>query len=103
VYTFINPRIIELNLDELDMAVGTEGNEVSFTFNYDSAYIVTNSMANIATDNNTFPGQTQGTAYPLRNNTDIATANASHAALPQPPLPTTCAPPGNMNTSLFGK
>lgn len=39
VYNFINPRITSLTPDDLDMSVGTEGSELSITFNYDSVYV----------------------------------------------------------------
>lgn len=38
VMNFFNPKIIKLELDELDMS-SSEGAEVSFTFSYDSMYI----------------------------------------------------------------
>lgn len=40
-YKFFNPRITELKLDDLDMAATDTGNEVAFSFTYDSVYIDT--------------------------------------------------------------
>lgn len=99
VYTFINPRITDMSLDELNMAVANEGTDMSFSFNYDTVYINTVSMKDLTQDN-IFNGQALGTAYPLRYNTDLATAQAAHAALPKPPAPDACTPPGNINTSI---
>jgi len=99
-FVFLNPRITQIDLDDVDMAVGNEGNEVSFSFNYDSVTLTTVPMAALTDDNNgIFPGQ-DGASYPLRNNTDIAKANVAHAALPQPPTPDLCKPPADQNTGI---
>lgn len=39
VYRFVNPRILSLSPDEVDMSVGNEGNELTITFAYDSVYV----------------------------------------------------------------
>jgi hypothetical protein len=40
VINFYNPKITKMDLDDLDMSVGSEGNEVSLTFTYDSMFII---------------------------------------------------------------
>lgn len=39
VYTFLKPKISELQLDELDMTQTGDGNEVAFTFAYDALFM----------------------------------------------------------------
>lgn len=39
-YEFFNPRVIRLELDELDMVDNGNGNEVSFQFEYDAMHII---------------------------------------------------------------
>lgn len=69
VYRFVNPRITVLNPDDLDMSVGTEGSELSMTFNYDSVYVDTN--VNLKNNDGKYNiAQTQrGAVYPLRFST----------------------------------
>lgn len=66
VYRFINPRITTLNPDDLDMSVGSEGSELSMTFNYDSVYVDTS----VSIDNNggryNLAEAQRGAVYPLR-------------------------------------
>ena len=83
VFQFINPRIIEMNLDELDMS-SSEGNEVQIKFNYDSVYIHANIPANEAPftdDTNALPGQQTGVMYPLRYNKSAGAMDAAHASV----------------------
>jgi len=49
ITTFLRPRITSLQLDEVDMSVGNEGNQLTMTFNYDSMYMETQTMENIST------------------------------------------------------
>lgn len=67
VWRFLNPRITSINLDDLDMSVGTEGSELSLTFNYDSVYLDPDvALADTSKYN---LGQTQrGSYYPLKYN-----------------------------------
>lgn len=67
VWRFFNPRISSLMLDDLDMSVGTEGSELSMTFNYDSVFLDPDVSLK---DNNKYNlKQTQrGSVYPLRYN-----------------------------------
>lgn len=41
VFTFLNPKIGSLQLDNLDMAVGDQGNELRIKFAYDSVFVDT--------------------------------------------------------------
>lgn len=106
VYQFMNPRITSLELDDVDMSVGTEGNEVSLKFNYDNVYIqtnvdVTDSRAGITDSEGVFVGQS-GAQYPLRNITSpgaLASAQTASAAgrTTQPP---NCDVPSPTTTSI---
>ena len=74
VYRFFNPRISQMNLDDLDMSIGSEGNEISINFAYDSVFIDPDvSVSNNGGKYNL--GQTQrGAVYPLRNNSSAGTS-----------------------------
>lgn len=39
VWRFFNPKITQLSLDEVDMSIGSDGNELSLNFSYDSVYL----------------------------------------------------------------
>lgn len=41
IYTFVNPKITSLDLDELDMSIGDSGSELAMNFVYDSINILT--------------------------------------------------------------
>lgn len=70
VYRFFNPRINQLQLDDLDMSVGTEGSEISMSFVYDSVFI--DPDVSVADNGGKYNlAQTQrGAVYPLRSNAD---------------------------------
>ena len=42
VYTMFNPKITDIQLDELDHSIGTEGTEVGIQFTYDALHMATN-------------------------------------------------------------
>lgn len=70
IYQFLNPRITSLDLDDVDMAVGSEGNEITLKFNYDNVFIQTSldaSHKDVTTPAGYFAGQ-EGAIYGLRNN-----------------------------------
>lgn len=48
IYTFINPKITGMDLDDLDMSSGDSGSELSIDFVYDSIYAITD--VNLARD-----------------------------------------------------
>lgn len=64
LYTFSKPKIMELQLDELDMSQ-SEGNEVAFTFGYDALFMETGLLTNQAISNEIDQLTEQGD-YPLR-------------------------------------
>lgn len=67
VWRFFNPRLSALTLDELDMSIGTEGSELSITFNYDSMFL--DPDVSLKDVNKYNLGQTQrGAVYPLKWN-----------------------------------
>lgn len=75
VWRFFNPRITNLNLDDLDMAVGNEGSELSLTFNYDSVFL--DPDVSLASDSKYNLKQTQrGGVYPLRYNGNATKGNS---------------------------
>lgn len=41
VYHFVNPRVTQLVPDDVDMSIGSEGNELTMTFVYDYVYVDT--------------------------------------------------------------
>ena len=104
VFQFLNPRITEMTLDDLDMST-SEGNEVNIKFNYDSVYIHTGIPANQSpfTDNaSALPGQQTGALYPLRYNGSAGAMNAAHAnvaAYGSQGATTSCDPLNSTNTS----
>lgn len=103
VFTFINPRITEMTLDDVDMA-NSEGNEVGIRFNYDSVHIATDVPANSTqyTSSASFlPGTQVGSMYPLRYNGTAGAMDSAHtsaAAYGSGGASTSCDPMGSMNT-----
>jgi hypothetical protein len=68
IYKFFNPRITNMTLDDLDMSASTEGNEVSFSFNYDTVYVDTGvPMSDVQTAAQ-LAGIQSTALYPLRYN-----------------------------------
>lgn len=67
VWRFMNPKITALSLDDVDMSVGSEGNELSFQFTYDSVFL--DPAVSLAKDKTYNIGQLQrGAIYPLAYN-----------------------------------
>jgi hypothetical protein len=62
VWHFSNPRITTLALDDVDMSAGSEGNELSLTFGYDSLYLEPDVDMSTAS----FADLQRGAYYPLR-------------------------------------
>ncbi len=88
VYHFFNPRITLLNQDDVDMSVGSEGNEVQITFNYDSVYTALNQpMSEIEGTIADIQGATTAT-YKIRN-----VDTQEKAAIPPTYSPTSAATP----------
>jgi hypothetical protein len=107
IYQFMNPRISSLEVDEVDMAVGTEGNEVTMKFNYDNVYMQTNvdvmdTSAGVTSADGLFVGQ-GGAQYPLRNITSpgaLAAAQTASAKAGPTHQPPNCDAPSSINTSI---
>lgn len=70
VYHFLNPRITQLTPDDVDMSVGSEGNELTMNFVYDSVYVETKKTSDI---DQALRGAQSDAFYQLRNN-DAASA-----------------------------
>lgn len=104
VYRFHNPRLSSLSLDDLDMAIGTEGSELSMTFSYDSVFI-----DNVSVNPSMNGGKyniaelQRGAVYPLRyNDGSTATEGPRTGGIQpfgQPASATTCDP---LNTTSNG-
>lgn len=67
-YTFINPKITSMDLDDLDMAAADSGGELSLDFVYDSIHVITD--MNLARDAEAtkitnITGRSIGSAYPI--------------------------------------
>lgn len=83
VWSFLNPRLNTLQLDDLDMSIGNEGGQLSMTFDYDSVFL--DPEVDLATDKKYNILQTQrGSYYPMRYNGDVKTGSGQTAiaALP---------------------
>jgi hypothetical protein len=66
IYRLLSPKILELQLDELNMADSGEGNEVSLSITYDGLYIEANQSTNIGLNPETnIENLTRGGNYPL--------------------------------------
>ena len=72
VFRFFNPRISQLQLDEVDMSMSSEGTDFSCTFAYDSVYVVTD----LSLQNSQFNTEQRqaNPIYPLRYNGSAGTA-----------------------------
>lgn len=107
VFTFRNPRITEMTLDELDMSESS-GSEVGVKFAYDSVYIETGIDANSTefTNGATFlPNSSTGAMYPLRYNmTPGAMSSALKAVQPYGAqgATTSCDPLNGMSNGIGG-
>lgn len=103
VFTFLNPRISEMSLDDVDMAAN-EGNEMVVKFNYDSVFIATDIPANdtkYTSSSEFLPGTQLGSQYPLRYNGSAGAMNSAHAsngAYGATGASTSCDAMGGMNT-----
>jgi hypothetical protein len=102
IYQFLNPRITAMDLDEVDMSAGTEGNEVSIKFNYDNVYIQTGIMveSDEVTDSaGIMPGQ-EHALNPLRNNPDVLAMDIAHtnATKATPKADSSCDTPSKVDT-----
>jgi len=83
VFQFLNPRITEMALDDVDMS-SSEGNEITVKFHYDSVYIHTNIPSNsppFTNGSTMLPGSQVGAMYPLRFNGSASAMNAAHATI----------------------
>lgn len=107
VFTFRNPRITEMTLDELDMSE-SGGNEVGVKFAYDSVYIETDLDANDTqfTNGATFlPSSSTGALYPLRYNMSPGAMGAALKAVPPygaQGATSSCDPLNNMSNGIGG-
>ncbi len=101
VFKFFNPRITQLNLDDVDMAAGNEVNDLQITFNYDSVYVDTD----IPIDNKEYSIESQQRAafYVLKNVKDGASSGPQNIGITKeqaPRAPGACNAPGVQNTSI---
>lgn len=92
VYRFMNPRITQFILDDVDMSVGDQGSEVSIRFNYDSVFV----DLDVPMDDAEYAiaDRSRNAVYPLRYNDGTATSAGSNGApIDQPTNPTdSCSP-----------
>jgi len=66
VYRFLSPKILELQLDELNMAESGDGNEIAINYSFDGLYIEPNQSTNVAINPEGNVEQlTKGGQYPL--------------------------------------
>lgn len=66
IYRFLSPKMMELQLDELNMAESGEGNEIVLNFTYDGLYIEANQSTNVGLNPETnIENLTRGGKYPL--------------------------------------
>ncbi len=91
VYHFLNPKVTQLVPDDVDMSMGTEGNELSMNFQYDSVYIETRTMADL---DSTFRGAQSDALYQLRNNNAASSIQGPNTSGIKP-----YGPPANDPTS----
>ncbi len=89
VYHFLNPRITQLAPDDVDMSVGSEGNELSITFSYDSVYVETKTMAEL---DSTFRGAQSDALYQMRNNDSASSMQGPNSSGIAPYGPPTSNP-----------
>lgn len=106
VFTFHNPRITEMNLDDVDMA-DSAGNEVTIKFAYDTVHIATGLSANdmLYTNGTSFlPNSTSASLYPLRYNESPGAMKAAHNVPPFGAAGATssCDPMGEIKTGFVG-
>jgi len=69
-YHFFNPKILELQMDELSMAESGEGNEIGLQFSYDGLYIEPNEPTNPSIGQVNLSELTKGGNWPLRYASD---------------------------------
>jgi len=76
VYKFYNPKILTMELDDLDMADNGGGNEISFQFAYDGLNVITGYQVSDTTDYDitALSGASVGASYPLRYNGEFDAA-----------------------------
>jgi hypothetical protein len=99
VFQFFNPRITQLEMDDVDMAVSNEVNSINTTFNFDSVYIATD----VALDSKYYDIQSKqrGAFYILKNVTSPGESGPSNIGFqpgPQVPNADQCNPGGLQNT-----
>jgi len=105
VHRFFNPRITQLALDDLDMADGTEGTELTMSFAYDSVFIDTTSVSSDLNGGKYKIADLQrGAVYPLRYNDGSTTTEGPRTGGINPfgaptPATTSCDP---LNTTSTG-
>lgn len=85
VYRFFNPKILSMELDELDMSTAGDGNEFSFQFAYDAVniipgYEVDPSISRFGESYNLeqVSGETAGATYPIRYQAGASAAQGSN-------------------------
>lgn len=76
VWRFLNPQITTIQLDDLDMSDGSNGTELSLSFNYDSVYLDPDVDLQSDVEYNIDMLQ-RGAFYPLRYNGPTSTQYAS--------------------------
>lgn len=79
IYTFTNPRISSMAPDDVDMSIGSEGNELTINFVYDAVY-VTEDMP-MSELNDTFVAAQTNAFYQLRNNATAESVGPSNSGI----------------------
>lgn len=100
VFKFFNPRIGNLQLDNVDMSVN-EVTEFQMTFNYDSVFVETD--VPIDSKEYNIEQQQRGAFYTLKNVTSGANSGPSNIGFvpeAQPTNPADCNPAGRQNTTV---
>ncbi len=90
IYTFINPKITELQLDELDMTQTGDGTEVAITFSYDALYMETALETDQETSND-MAALTDAGAFEFRPPVQQAGSSAT-SGTPTPDVPVSSNP-----------
>lgn len=87
VYNFFNPKIISMELDDLDMADNGNGSEMSFQFVYDAMHITTGYQVSDTTTYNieSISGGNYGAQYPIKDHDEFDATNDTVSDPRQPP------------------
>lgn len=102
VYNFINPRILELSPDDVDMSASSEGSELSFTFSYD--YVNIDPSVSMKDLDGLFRDAQSNALYQMRYNGETSSTEGPNVnglnpyGVPVQPA-SDCNPLGTINTA----